>query len=196
MAGEPPPTRAARPVILELAGSDQPLLEQAAVLLAEHFEPPQPWPSLESARAEVDRVLDQGFVLAAVLDSQLLGWIGGLPDYDGRVVELHPLVTDRRHRRQGIGRALVEALASEAGRRGALTITLGTDDLAGHTSLSGIDLYDDVTGHLAAARDHSGGHPMSFYRALGFVVTGVVPDANGRGRPDILMSRRIARPNR
>jgi aminoglycoside 6'-N-acetyltransferase I len=53
-----------------------------------------------------------------------------------------------------------------------------------------------VTGHLVAARDHSGGHPMSFYRALGFVVTGVVPDANGRGRPDILMSRRIARPNR
>jgi hypothetical protein len=27
---------------------------------------------------------------------------------------------------------------------------------------------------------------------MGYVITGVVPDANGRGKPDIIMSKRVA----
>ena len=34
-------------------------------------------------------------------------------------------------------------------------------------------------------------HPFQFYRKLGYVVTGVMPDANGRGRPDIYMSKAL-----
>jgi aminoglycoside 6'-N-acetyltransferase I len=35
------------------------------------------------------------------------------------------------------------------------------------------------------------GHPFAFYLKMGFVLAGVVPDANGRGKPDILMAKRI-----
>ena len=136
-------------------------------------------------------VLREGFARAALDRNTLLGWIGGLPEYAGRVWELHPMVVRRDHRRQGIGRALVEAFEAEVRRRGGLTATLGTDDDAGMTSLADTDLYDDVPRHIAAIKDLGRNHPFLFYRKLGYVVTGVVPDANGRGRPDIYMSKRV-----
>jgi aminoglycoside 6'-N-acetyltransferase I len=123
----------------------------------------------------------------------LLGWVGGLPEYDGRVWELHPIVVRREHRHHGIGRALVAAFEAEAAARGAVTVTLGTDDDSGMTSLSNVDLYDDLPRKLADLRDLGRCHPFLFYQKLGYVVTGVMPDANGPGRPDIYMSKRIAR---
>lgn len=99
------------------------------------------------------------------------------------------MVVRREHRRRGIGRALVAAFESEAAKRGALTATLGTDDDSGMTSLTGVDLYGDVPRHIAELRDLGRGHPFLFYLKLGFVVTGVMPDANGLGRPDIYMSK-------
>ena len=92
---------------------------------------------------------------------------------------------------RGIGRALVADLEAQVRARGALTLWLGTDDEDDMTSLSGVDLYDDLPGQLAAIRNLKG-HPFDFYRKCGFVVAGVVPDANGRGKPDILMAKRVA----
>jgi hypothetical protein len=60
------------------------------------------------------------------------------------------------------------AFEGEAVNRGALTVTLGTDDDSDMTSLSGVDLYLDLPG--------------------------VMPDANGLGRPHIYLSIRIFRP--
>jgi hypothetical protein len=34
-------------------------------------------------------------------------------------------------------------------------------------------------------------HPLGFYLKIGFVSSGVVPDANGRGLPGILLARRL-----
>jgi hypothetical protein len=107
MAGKPPPTRAARPVILELAGSDRPLLEQAAVLLAEHFEPPQPWPSLESAREEVDRHQESGLLLAAVVVSGVVRGLGGRALADWRMWVVLARGTVGRQALLGEGSALV-----------------------------------------------------------------------------------------
>ena len=122
----------------------------------------------------------------------MLGWIGGLPEYNGRVWELHPMVVAPAHRRRGIGRRLVEVFELEAAGRGAFTVTLGTDDDSNMTSLSGSDLYSDLPRQIAELRDLGRNHPFLFYRQLGYVVTGVMPDANGLGRPDIYMSKRIA----
>jgi aminoglycoside 6'-N-acetyltransferase I len=167
------------------------VIERAAELLVEEFDEPRGWPTVESAREEVRSVLREGFARVALEGEILLGWVGGLPEYAGRVWELHPMVVRREYRRRGIGRALATAFEAEAGRRGALTATLGTDDDSGMTSAADIDLYEDIPRHIAELRDLGRAHPFLFYRRLGYVVTGFVPDANGRGRPDIYMSKRL-----
>ena len=177
--------------LVDLADQSEQVLYQAAVLLVEEFVEPRGWPDVELAREEVARVVSEGFARALVDGQVVLGWVGGLPEYQGRVWELHPIVVRREHRRKGVGRALVEAFEMEASGRGALTVTLGTDDDSGMTSLADVDLYSDVSRHLAELRDLGRGHPFLFYRKLGYMVTGVMPDANGRGRPDIFMSKRI-----
>jgi aminoglycoside 6'-N-acetyltransferase I len=145
------------------------------------------------ARDEVNRVLKEGFALAAMENGLLQGWIGGLPRYNGGVWELHPMVVHRACRLRGIGRILVAAFEEDIYRRGAYTITLGTDDHGGMTSLSGVDLYDDLPGKLNALRDLGRNHPFLFYKKVGYVITGVLPDANGPGCPDIFMSKRVRR---
>src|SRR6185503_5333947 len=180
-------------IIVDLATQPDSVREQAAALLVNDFEEPRGWPTLVTAREEVAHVLEEGFARAALDDAILLGWVGGLPEYAGRVWELHPMVVARAHRRRGIGRTLVDAFEAEVRTRGALTITLGTDDDSGMTSLADVDLYLDVPGHIAQLRDLGRNHPFLFYQRLGYVVTGVMPDANGSGKPDIYMSKRVTR---
>jgi aminoglycoside 6'-N-acetyltransferase I len=38
-----------------------------------------------------------------------------------------------------------------------------------------------------------GGHPYEFYQRVGFTIAGVLPDANGPGKPDIFLAKRINR---
>ena len=40
-------------------------------------------------------------------------------------------------------------------------------------------------------RFDSGSHATGFYRRMGYTVIGVIPDANGKGKPDILMAKRL-----
>jgi aminoglycoside 6'-N-acetyltransferase I len=172
------------------------LLPQAAGLLVAEFR--ESWPDQEAALLEVEAALaPDRLALAAVapVGSELLGWIGALPLYDGRVWELHPLVVASAMQGRGIGRALVLRLEEAVRERGALTLWVGTDDESNLTSLGGVDLYPGVLGKLAPVRNLRR-HPLGFYRALGFEVAGVVPDANGLGKPDILMAKRVepARP--
>jgi len=176
-----------------LLPADTRRIEQAARVLVAAFAEgwPSAWPDLESARAEVAEVLAPDCLCrAAFIGDDLAGWVGGIPDYDGRVWELHPLAVDPAWQGRGIGRALVEDLCGQAAQRGALTVLLGTDDETGMTTLTGADLYADPWQHIRAIRNLRR-HPYEFYQKLGFTIVGVVPDANGPGRPDILMARRV-----
>jgi aminoglycoside 6'-N-acetyltransferase I len=136
--------------------------------------------------------LDTGFARLA-MDSDgntVLGWIGGLPEYDGNVWELHPLVVSPNWQRKGIGTALIADFEDQIRHRGGLTIQLGSDDEDNMTSLSNCDLYENVWDKIAHIQNFKG-HPYEFYQKCGYTITGVVPDANGRGKPDIIMSKRI-----
>lgn len=66
----------------------------------------------------------------------------------------------------------------------------GSDDEHGQTSLGGVDLYADVAESIASIRNR-GGHPYEFYLKAGFRVVGVLPDANGVGKPDIFLAKRV-----
>jgi aminoglycoside 6'-N-acetyltransferase I len=180
--------------IVDLLPTDNPLLRQCATLLVAGFRDhwPAAWPDLAAALAEVHACLAPGRIARVAVDHDgtALGWIGGTPNYGGNVWELHPLVVRPDRQRQGIGRALVADLEAQVRAQGGLTLWLGTDDEDDMTSLAGVNLYDDLPGRLAAIRNLKG-HPYEFYRKCGFVIAGVVPDANGRGRPDILMAKRV-----
>jgi len=170
-----------------------PFLDQMAELLVigfrEHWDA---WATPAEGLAEVHDILDRGFARAALDDddAQVLGWIGGLPEYDGHVWELHPLVVRPDRQKQGLGRALVADFEQQVAQRGGLTITLGSDDEDNMTSLAGCDLYDDLWGRIARIQNLKR-HTYAFYQKLGYTITGVVPDANGRGKPDILMAKRV-----
>lgn len=183
---------ASRIVDLRLDAPD--LIEQAADLLREAFRNrTQDWQDLDSTRQEVLASLAPDRISRVALDpsGRVLGWIGGIPMYGGLVWELHPIVVARPHRRQGIGRALVEDLERLVAGRGALTLWLGSDDENGETSASGVDLYADVPGTIRDLRKLRGEHPLEFYLRLGFRVTGLLPDANGPGKPDIFFAKRL-----
>jgi aminoglycoside 6'-N-acetyltransferase I len=92
---------------------------------------------------------------------------------------------------QGIGKAMVEDLEKQVELRGALSIKLGTDDEDNMTSLSSADLYDNPWDKIRDIKNLKR-HPFEFYQKMGYIITGVVPDANGMGKPDILMSKKIA----
>jgi aminoglycoside 6'-N-acetyltransferase I len=85
-------------------------------------------------------------------------------------------------------------LEARAAGDGYLALHLGTDDDFGGTSLYGADLFPDPLAKLAAISPTPRGHPFFFYRKLGFEPVGLIPDANGFGKPDILMSKRVRRP--
>ena len=132
------------------------------------------------------------FALAALDGAALTGWIGAVRDYPSSL-QLHPLVVDPDRHRQGIGRALVAALEAPAVAEGFLALHLGTDDEVGGSTLFGVDLFVNPLAKLAAIAPTARGHPFFFYRRLGFEAVGVIPDANGFGKPDILMSKRLRR---
>lgn len=150
-----------------------------------------PWENPAAAIAEVKASLQENRISRVCLDDEknVLGWIGGFHDY-ALVWELHPLVVAAKRQNQGIGSRLVKDLEKQVKKRGGLTIRLGTDDENNRTSLGGADIYEDALGKLSNIRNLRR-HPFEFYLKLGYEITGVIPDANGFGKPDIIMCRRV-----
>jgi aminoglycoside 6'-N-acetyltransferase I len=178
--------------IIAFPREEDSLRKQAAELLVEAFPHQNGWPTLADAIEEVDEALDRDRRCRAAVDEdgRLLGWIGSTPGYRGRVWELHPLVVAAPARGRGVGRELVRDLERLLSSEGGLTIWVGPDDDHGETSLAGLDLYPAPLEHLRGLHAPAS-HPVGFYLRIGYVLSGIVPDANGRGLPGILLSRRL-----
>jgi len=182
--------------IISLNPGNKKAIHQAAALLIECFKEhaPDAWPDMESALEEVKESFGTNRISRIAIDEEdsVLGWIGGISRYGGKAWELHPLVVKPDCQRKGIGRALVADLEKRVGEKGGFTIWLGADDENNMTTLGGIDLYPNVFEHIAKIRNLRG-HPYEFYQKCGFVIVGVIPDANGPGKPDIYMAKRVSR---
>jgi aminoglycoside 6'-N-acetyltransferase I len=181
--------------IIEMSAASEAQRRETAELLVAAFVEmaPEAWPTVEDAEREVAESLAEDRISLMALDeaNAVVGWVGGISGYEGNVWELHPLAVRPDAQGRGIGRALTLRLEEEVRARGGLTVWLGTDDVAGMTSLAGEDLYPDPIARLASIRNVRR-HPYEFYRRLGYCLAGIVPDANGFGRPDILMAKRVA----
>jgi aminoglycoside 6'-N-acetyltransferase I len=179
--------------ILDLTADRLDLLDAAAGLLHSTFETRSAaWPDFESARQEVVESLTDGRISRVAIDEggAVVGWIGSMPSYGGNVWEIHPLVVAAASRLHGVGRALVEDLETIVRQKGAVTLWAGSDDEHYETSLSGVDLYADIPAAIRGVRNLKG-HPYEFYLRLGFTIVGVMPDANGPGKPDIFLAKRL-----
>ena len=112
--------------IVDLLASDNLKIQQVARLLFAEFKQhcPDAWPDINAALTEVQASFGYDRISRiAVGDSdQVLGWIGGIRQYDGNVWELHPLVVKAEFSRQGIGKMLVMDLAAAAKNRGGIVL--------------------------------------------------------------------------
>lgn len=174
-------------LITEFERDNRILRDQLADLLA------KTWPKDygQTAKAEVEKLLaPERIAVAALVEDDLVGFVGAIPQYGQTGWEMHPLVVVSDFRRQKIGARLVSFLESEIASRGGITIYLGTDDENDETTLSQVDLYHDLFGTIAQIRNLKN-HPYSFYQKMGYQITGVIPDANGWFKPDIIMAKRI-----
>ena len=180
--------------IISLTRENELILQQSAQLLTDAFHEhwPEAWPTLEESKQEIQEMLDEERICRIAIDDEgnLLGIIGGISQYDGHVWELHPLAVQPKMQSQGIGRALVMDFEEQVRLRGGLTIVLGSDDEDNMTSLSNADLYEDLWDKIKDIRNLKD-HPFEFYQKMGYIISGVVIDANGIGKPDILMSKRV-----
>ncbi len=180
--------------IIDLDVKDEGYIDQAAHILYTSFQYnwPEAYPDDKSARLEVlECICGDRFSRVAVDDNdQVIGWIGAIKLYGGKVYEIHPLCVRADRRQSGIGLSLVMDLEQQVHKRGGLTLYLGTDDESEQTSLSSVDLYEHTWDKIKSIKNHNN-HPYSFWQKMGFKIVGVIPDANGPGKPDIMMAKPV-----
>lgn len=152
------------------------------------------WPKSyqDNAIEEVTGSLaDDRVALVAVEGKHAVGFVGAIAQYGTTGWELHPLVIRKDRRGQGIGALLLSAIEKEVSQKGGVTLYLGSDDEDSKTSLSNTNLYEQTYQKIANIQNLKQ-HPFTFYQKYGYHIVGVIPDANGVGKPDIWMAKRIA----
>jgi len=179
--------------IIGLLPDNKEHIRQTADLLFRGFREHNPngWPTPAAALREVRKSLKKGHISRIAVDknNKVLGWVGGINAHTN-LWELHPIIIEPTYQGKGIGRVLIKDLEERVRERGGITIYAGADDEDNMTSVSGIDLYPNVLEHLMNIKNIKG-HPYAFYEKMGFTIVGVIPDADGIGKPDIIMTKRV-----
>lgn len=173
--------------LIQLSSDQHQYLKDAADLLKEAF----PHSYSDCAEEEISKCLsEERLAIAAIENDRLIGFVGAIPQYGITAWELHPLVVSEAYRYQGIGTKLCGVLEQTLKEKGCLTIYLGSDDETGSTTLSNTDLFDD-TFHKIKTIKNLKRHPFEFYQKIGYQIVGVIPNANGIGKPDIWLAKSI-----
>jgi len=89
--------------ITEMLPDNKKAIHQAADLLVRGFREhwPDAWPDMAAAMNEVQESFSADRINRIATDDngEVLGWIGGISQYRGRVWELHPLVVSPEHQK-------------------------------------------------------------------------------------------------
>lgn len=180
-------------IIRSLENEEEDIRIRVAEMLVAGFSDmsPDSWPNLKLAIAEVEESFGAGRMSFVALEGRRpVGWIAAIRQYNGHTYEIHPLVVHNDHRKSGVGAALIAELEQRVADTGAITLWLATDDETGMTSIFGKELYPDPLSKLKEITNRRS-HPYEFYLKLGFSLCGVLPDANGLGKHDIFMAKRV-----
>lgn len=177
--------------ITDLDITDAALVDHLAAITFQAFKENAPdWiPTMALAKAQVLAAGSTGR-LGRVLsqDNNPMGWIGLIKG--ARVWEIHPIAVSTDQQYQGLGHLLVEDVAAIAKTAGALTLYASTSDEVGTTNLFGIDLYADPAGAIRTI-EATGRNPYKFWEKAGFTLVGLLPDAEGLGKPALQLARRL-----
>lgn len=177
--------------IVDLTPEDTQLIQQTAQVAYEASQSiSKIWlPSVEAALEEVYESLEREGISQVLLDgNRVAAWIGASLQFSGRVVEIHPLIVARAYQGKGLGRQMVNHVEAWARQQGAFTLWIGTSDKTHATSLSGVNLYENP-GIAISSFHQVAPHPCGFWLRLGFRIVGVLPDAEGFGKPSIMMAQ-------
>jgi len=180
-------------MFIDLSKASKKYRKQAAVILFEASKTItlDSWTTIKSAEKEVKECCNKKFISCGLVENnELIGWVGLRPMYN-YTWELHPLMVKQAHQGKGIGSKLLDEVESIAKGKNILNIILGTDDELGQTSLSGKDLYKSDLFNEIKNISNLNNHPFEFYQKNGYRIVGVIPDASGKGKPDIIMGKRI-----
>ena len=174
-------------------GESQETMEQAVKLLLETFPQSGMWPDLdeETAWEEVNECKDdQNICIGLKLENKLIGWLGLKPMYP-KTWELHPMAVKPEFQGKGYGKILINELEKIARKKGIIGIFAGSDDETNKTSLSEKEITKDNLFEEIKNVKNYGNHPFQFYQKCGFNIIGIIPNANGPNKPDILLWKDI-----
>ncbi len=175
--------------IRKIVKKEKDILNQLKKILVKAF----PHSYSNCADEEIEQLTSSERILIGAFDkNSLLGFIGAIPQYGNTGWELHPIVVKEDCQCKGIGTFLLKSLEEAVAEEGGITIYLGTDDEFGKTSLSYTDLFENMYEKIQNIKNFNR-HPYEFYKKNGYIITGVIPDANGLGKPDIIMAKNITK---
>ncbi|MCL1987975.1 MAG: GNAT family N-acetyltransferase [Firmicutes bacterium] len=169
-------------------------LQQAKQLMLDTYPKVGMWETLdekEAAETMEESTADGNICLGIKLADQLIGWVGLRPAYKF-TWELHPLVLAIEHHGKGYGTILMTELEKLAKSKGITGIYVGSDDETAKTSLSQVDITSQNIFHEMATIKNYDKHPYEFYQKCGYFIVGIVPNANGKHKPDIMLWKDIS----
>lgn len=148
-------------------------------------------PTLAAAREEVVDATASGHITRVFLQDNgaPAGWISAVRLY-GAVWEVHPLLVSPQQQRRGIGAKLVADIEAQTKARGAGVLFVSTSDEVNATSLGGRDVYPNPLAALVNI-EITPGHAAGFWLRQGYAIAGMIPDAEGPGKPSIHFTKRL-----
>jgi aminoglycoside 6'-N-acetyltransferase I len=145
----------------------------------------------EDAFSEVEEcTAEPNICIGIKLENELIGWVGIRQMYE-ITWELHPMVIKKEYQGKGYGKKLLKQIEKTANENGIIGLVAGSDDETNRTSLSekeitGENIFDEIK-----SIKNNKKHPFEFYTKCGYSIIGIIPNANGQNKPDILLWKDI-----